>query len=86
MQTEKSELEGKRIMPETSLSSFRHCPFTLGFRFLRLHRRPELLIIFLPIIWKNPRFDKNISIISFKYLQLTFNDVQLRTSFVTVRK
>ena len=37
MQTERSQPEDKRIMPETS---FRHYPLTRGLGFLRLHRRP----------------------------------------------
>ena len=40
MQIENSQPEGERIMPETSLPSFRHYPLIRGLGFLGLHRRP----------------------------------------------
>ena len=40
MQTEKSQSEGKRIMPETRLTEFPALSFAKGFGFLGLHWRP----------------------------------------------
>ena len=39
MQIEESLPEGKLIMPETKLPSFRHYPLTQGLGFLSLHQR-----------------------------------------------
>ena len=40
IQTEKSEPEGKRIMPQTRFIEFSAFPLTRGLGFLCLHRRP----------------------------------------------
>ena len=42
MQTDKSQPEGKRIMPETRLTSSRHYPLTRGLGFLGPYRRPMI--------------------------------------------
>ena len=47
MQIEKSQPEGKRIMPETRKAHFRHDPLTRGLGFLGLHWRPMVESIYL---------------------------------------
>ena len=41
MQTEKSQPEGKRIMPETRFTEYPALFFDRGLEFLGLHRRPQ---------------------------------------------
>ena len=40
MQTEKFQLEGKQIMPDTRFTSFPAFPLTRGLGFLGVHRKP----------------------------------------------
>ena len=46
MQTEKTQLEGTQIMPETSLPSFQNFLLTRGLGFLGLHRRPIFFLTY----------------------------------------
>ena len=59
IQTEQSQPEGTRIMPETRLTRFRHYPLTRGLEFLGLHRRP-MPDYFLTYDGKNRNFKKNL--------------------------
>ena len=52
MQIETSNPEGKRKMPETRLTSFRHYPLVRELRFLGLHRRLLTDYFFLTYYWK----------------------------------
>ena len=56
MQIETSNPEGKRKMPETRLTSFRHYPLVRKLGFLGLHRRLLTDYFFLHIIGKFVRF------------------------------
>ena len=42
LQTDKSQPEGERIIPETIFTEVLHYPLTRGFAFLGLHRRPNI--------------------------------------------
>ena len=42
MQTEKSKPSSQRIRPDLGEPRFRHYPYTLGWEFLGLHRKPML--------------------------------------------
>ena len=56
MQTEKSQPEGKRIMPETRFTSFPALSVDPSLGFLGLHRRPMMDYFFYLLLEKNRSF------------------------------
>ena len=68
MQIEKSQSEGKRIMPERRLTELQHYPLTRGFAFRSLHRNS--MTYSLSHVYFN----------NMQYGQFTLQDDNLRTS------
>ena len=65
MQTEKSQHEGKQIMPETRFTEFLALPVDRGHRLLSLQRRPMIDYFSLYILLEKLLFYNNISVVVF---------------------